>query len=143
MMSGINKVILIGRLGANPECKEKKTGGGFVTRFSMATSIGYKDKQTGEKKEVTEWHNIVCFDKLAEIADSYLAKGSNVYIEGSIKTNKYPDKDGGKDRYSTSIIANNLQFLDKKDSVESSGVKSHAGNESTSKLHGIDDDIPF
>ena len=133
-MSGVNKVILIGRLGRDPEVKTKKDGSGCIATFSMATSFKFKDKHTGELQDRTEWHNIVCFDKLGDIAGQYLKKGSNVYIEGSLQTDKYADKDGGKDRYSTKIKALSLQFLDKKD--DASQNNTHAGNATTEALHG-------
>ena len=98
-MSGINKVLIIGNLGKDPETRFLPSGGA-VTNITVATSESWKDKQTGERKEVTEWHRIVFFNKLAEIAGEYLRKGSKVYIEGSLKTRKWQAQDG-TDRYTT------------------------------------------
>jgi len=114
MSNGINKVILIGRLGNDPDVHHTANGKAVVN-ISIATSESWKDKQTGEKVEKTEWHRIVMFDKLAEIAAQYLKKGSNAYIEGKLQTRKWTDKDGG-DRYSTEIVANQMQMLDSKHS---------------------------
>ena len=154
-MNGVNKVILIGRLGKNPEVRESKNG--IVTNISIATSRKWKDKQTGEMQERTEWHRVVFFNRQAEIASEYLKKGSNVYIEGSLKTSKYED-DTGKTCYSTSIEARELQFLDsKKDngvqseqSIEAAAKKHRnvkSGMDSMESLHGDnvkdDSDIPF
>lgn len=111
-MSGLNKVMLIGRLGQNPELKQTN-GGAQVVSFSIATSEKWKNKDTGAPQEKTEWHRIVCWNKLAELAAEYLAKGSNVYIEGKLQTRQWEDKDGAK-RYTTEIVAGSLQFLDKK-----------------------------
>lgn len=109
---GINKVILIGNLGADPEVRYM-TNGDAVTNVRIATSETWKDKQTGDPREVTEWHRVVFFRRLAEIAGEYLRKGSKVYIEGSLKTRKWQGQDG-QDRYSTEIIANEMQMLDSK-----------------------------
>ena len=110
MARGINKVILIGNLGKDPEVRYMPSGGA-VTNVTLATSEGWKDKQTGEQKEKTEWHNIVFFNKLAEIAGLYLKKGAKVYVEGSLRTRKWQDKEG-HDRYTTEIVANEMQMLD-------------------------------
>jgi len=109
-MSGINKVILIGNLGRDPETRYMPSGKA-ATNFSIATSERFKDRETGEPQERTEWHRIATFDRLAEIAAEYLKKGSKVYIEGRLRTRKWQDKDG-KDRYSTEIIADQMQMLD-------------------------------
>jgi single-strand DNA-binding protein len=109
-MSGINKVILIGNLGKDPETRYMPSGKA-ATNFSVATSERFKDKETGEPQERTEWHRIATFDRLAEIAAEYLKKGSKVYIEGKLRTRKWTDKEG-KDRYSTEIIADQMQMLD-------------------------------
>lgn len=114
MSKGINKVILIGNLGTDPEVRYMSNGNA-VTNFSIATNESWKDKQTGEMQERTEWHKVSLFDKLAQIAAEYLKKGAKVYIEGSIRTKKWQDQNGN-DRYSTEIIANNMQMLDSKDS---------------------------
>jgi len=111
-MSGVNKVIIIGNLGNDPDVRYTANEQA-VTNISVATSDSWKDKQTGEKKEKTEWHRIIFFGKLAEIAGEYLHKGSKVYIEGKLQTRKWQDKEG-HDRYTTEIVANNLQMLDSK-----------------------------
>lgn len=109
MARGVNKVILVGNLGNDPEVKY--TGGGTaVCSLSVATSENWKDKQTGEQQERTEWHRVKMFGRLAEIAGEYLKKGRQVYIEGSLRTDKYTDKEGVT-RYSTDIIANEMQML--------------------------------
>ena len=109
MACGVNKVILIGNLGKDPETRYLPSGGA-VANVTVATSESWKDKQTGEAKERTEWHNVVFYQKLAEIVGQYLKKGSQVYIEGSIRTRKWQDKEG-HDRYTTEIIANEMQML--------------------------------
>ena len=109
MARGINKVILVGNLGADPEMRH--TGGGTaVTTLNLATSESWTDKQSGEKVEKTEWHRVKLFGRLAEIAGDYLKKGRQVYIEGSLRTDKYTDK-AGVERYSTDIIASEMQML--------------------------------
>ena len=116
-MSGINKVILVGRLGAKPESKE--TANGLGARFSLATSESYTSKATNQKVEKTEWHNVVVWGKLAEIVIQYLDKGSQIYIEGKLETQKYQDKTG-QDRYITKVVLNGfnskLEMLDSKPS---------------------------
>ncbi|MFM7066702.1 MAG: single-stranded DNA-binding protein, partial [Gammaproteobacteria bacterium] len=109
---GVNKVILIGNLGQDPESRAMPSGKA-VTNLRIATSETWRDKQTGEMKEQTEWHTVVMFDRLAEIAKDYLRKGSKVYIEGRLRTRKWQDKNG-QDRYTTEITANELQMLDTK-----------------------------
>ena len=109
MARGVNKVILVGNLGADPETRYMPSGKA-VTNIRIATSESWKDKQTGDKQERTEWHSIVMFDKLGEIAAEYLRKGSQVYIEGKLRTRKWQDKEG-KDRYTTEIIADEMQML--------------------------------
>jgi single-strand DNA-binding protein len=109
MARGVNKVILIGNLGADPETRYTASGSA-ITTVSLATSESWKDKQTGEAKERTEWHRVKFFGRLAEIAGEYLKKGRQVYIEGSIRTDKYTDKQG-IERYATDIIANEMQML--------------------------------
>jgi len=110
MARGINKVILIGNLGADPETRAMPSGM-TVANIRVATSENWKDKQSGENKERTEWHNVAMFGRLGEIAGEYLKKGSKVYIEGSLRTRKWQDK-SGNDRYTTEIIANEMQMLD-------------------------------
>lgn len=109
-MRGVNKAILIGNLGADPEVRYMPSGGA-VTTVSLATSDTWKDKQTGEAKERTEWHRVVFFNRLAEIVGEYLRKGSKVYVEGRIQTRKWQGQDG-QDRYTTEIVAGEMQMLD-------------------------------
>lgn len=109
MARGINKVILVGNLGADPETRYTANGGA-ITNIRLATSESWRDKQTGENQERTEWHRVVLFGKLGEIAGEYLKKGRQVYIEGSLRTNKYTDKEG-VERYTTDIVANEMQML--------------------------------
>jgi len=109
MARGINKVILVGNLGADPDTRYMPSGKA-VTNIRVATSESWKDKQTGDMQERTEWHSIVMYDKLGEIAAEYLRKGSQVYIEGKLRTRKWQDKEG-KDRYTTEIIADQMQML--------------------------------
>ena len=156
MAKGVNKVILIGNLGKDPEVRYMPSGGA-VTNITVATTDSWKDKQTGEKKETTEWHSVVFFNRLAEIAGEYLKKGSKVYIEGSLKTEKYQDKTSGADRYSTKIIANEMQMLDGKGggnadfSAAPSGASQQRPSENRgspaaaqdNKFEDFDDDIPF
>jgi single-strand DNA-binding protein len=110
MARGINKVILVGNLGADPETRYMPSGKA-VTNIRIATSENWTDKQSGDKQERTEWHSVVLFDKLGEIAAEYLRKGSQVYIEGSLRTRKWQDKQSGADRYSTEIVARDMQML--------------------------------
>lgn len=109
MARGINKVILIGNLGADPETRYLPSGSA-VTNFRVATSETWRDKQSGQQQERTEWHRVACFNRLAEIANEYLRKGSRVYVEGSLRTSEY-EKNGEK-RYSTEIVAREMQMLD-------------------------------
>lgn len=109
MARGVNKVILVGNLGNDPETKYMPSGGA-VTNISIATSTSWKDKQTGEQNEKTEWHRVVFFNRLAEIAGEYLRKGSQVYVEGRLQTRKWQDA-SGNDRYSTEVVANEMQML--------------------------------
>lgn len=152
MARGVNKVIIIGNLGADPEVRYMPSGGA-VTNIRVATSEGWKDKQSGETQERTEWHRIVFFSRLAEIASEYLRKGSKVYIEGSLRTNKWQDKDGAE-RYTTEIIANSMQMLDSKGGSMPSGASSNMGASSGYSQESVpasepemavefDDDIPF
>ncbi len=109
MARGINKVILVGNLGADPETRYTASGSA-ITRITVATSESWRDKQTGENQERTEWHRVVFFNRLAEIAGEYLRKGRQVYIEGSLRTNKWQDQ-SGQDRYTTEVIASEMQML--------------------------------
>jgi single-strand DNA-binding protein len=148
MARGINKVILIGNLGQDPETKSLPSGSA-VTNIRLATTEGWKDKQSGEKKEHTEWHNVVFFDRLAEVAGQYLKKGSQVYIEGQLRTRKWQDKEG-KDRYTTEIRANEMQMLGGKPGGAGSGSgyerparAESAGAPAVAEKSFEDDDIPF
>jgi single-strand DNA-binding protein len=158
MARGINKVILIGNLGADPETRSMPSGG-VVTNIRIATSESWKDKQSGEQKERTEWHTVVMFNRLGEIAAEYLRKGSQVYIEGSLRTRKWQDKEG-KDRYSTEIIADEMQMLGgrgggggegRSSGAYEGGARSSGGGGSSPAAapagggasDDFDDDIPF
>lgn len=121
-MSSVNKVILVGRLGNDPEVRYTATGSA-VANVSLATSENWKDKQTGEKQERTEWHRVVFFSKLAEIVAQYLRKGSLIYVEGSLQTKKWQDQNG-QDRYTTEIVAKEMTMLGSKS--ESVGTASYA-----------------
>lgn len=120
MARGINKVILIGNLGQDPETRYMPSGGA-VTNLTIATSETWKDKQTGQPQERTEWHRVVFFNRLAEIAGEYLKKGSKVYVEGALRTRKWQDKSTGADRYTTEIVANEMQMLDSRGGGEGMG----------------------
>ncbi|MGY6631696.1 MAG: single-stranded DNA-binding protein [Wenzhouxiangella sp.] len=149
MARGINKVILIGNLGADPETRHT-AGGSAVTNLSLATTEAWRDRQTGENQEKTEWHRIVMFSKLAEIAGEYLRKGSKVYIEGKLQTRKWQDRDGN-DRWTTEIVANEMQMLDGRggsDSLDGNGGyggsrQQGSGGPPPSQGGPIEDDIPF
>lgn len=112
-MKGVNRVILVGTLGKDPELRFS-SGGGAICSWTMATNDSYKDKQTGEAKESTEWHRCVAFGKLGEIAGEYLKKGSKCYVEGSLKTRKWQDS-AGVERYTTEIVVNEMQMLDSRE----------------------------
>lgn len=166
MARGINKVMLIGNLGRDPETRYAQSGSA-VTRFSIATSESWKDKASGEMQERTEWHNVVCFARLAEIAGEYLRKGSKVYIEGSLRTSSW-EADGQK-KYRTEVNARELQMLDSRSSADggmgggASGAPSGFGNQAPAQSTqpaasgavaadseptlsddtGFEDDIPF
>jgi single-strand DNA-binding protein len=116
---GVNKVILVGNLGNDPESRYLPSGGA-VTNITIATSETWKDKQTGQPQERTEWHRVVFFNRLAEIAGEYLRKGSKAYIEGSLRTRKWQDK-SGLDRYTTEIVANEMQMLDSRGAGQGTG----------------------
>ena len=142
--SGINKVILVGNLGQDPEVKFT-AGGAAVTTLSIATSDSWKDKDSGMDKERTEWHRVVLWRRLAEIAGEYLKKGSKVYVEGQLQTRKWEQE--GQTRYTTEIIARDIQFLDSRGSANTSNQEGTGMNEEpTADVpdSGIDDDdIPF
>ena len=120
----LNKVMLIGRLGADPEVRYMPSGGA-ITTINLATSRRWKDKQTGERKEETEWHRVVLFNRLAEIAGEYLKKGSQAYIEGRIRTRKWQGQDG-QDRYTTEIVADTMNMLDSRSGGTSEFGGDHA-----------------
>ena len=146
MARGINKVILVGNLGADPETRYMPSGSA-VTNLSVATSESWKDKQTGEQKDRTEWHKVVMFDRLAEIAAEYLRKGSQVYIEGKLQTRKWQDRDGN-DRWTTEIRASEMQMLGGRggagDSQSAGPAPSpQAQPMSEPPMDDFDDDIPF
>jgi single-strand DNA-binding protein len=153
MARGINKVILVGNLGADPETRYTASGAA-ITNIRIATSESWRDKQSGEMQERTEWHRVVFFSRLAEIAGEYLRKGSQVYVEGSLRTRKWQDQNG-QDRYSTEVVANEMQMLGSRGG-ESANMPSQGGGFRDSKPaqkpaeatavadDGIaDDDIPF
>ena len=149
MARGINKVILIGNLGRDPEVRYMPSGSA-VTNVTIATTDSWKDKQSGDKQERTEWHNVVFFNRLAEIAGEYLKKGSKVYVEGSLRTRKWQDKNTGADRYTTEIVANEMQMLDSKgggsaayNQDTSSATNMDARPQMATTLDEFDDDIPF
>lgn len=145
MANGINKVILVGRCGQDPETRSMPNGGA-VTNVSVATSESWKDKATGEQKQATEWHRIVFFNRLAEIAGQYLQKGMLVYIEGRIKTRKWQDN-SGQDRYSTEIVANEMQMLSKVEQSQQVQDAPQQAPQQQPAQGGFDDfddsDIPF
>lgn len=141
MSRGINKVILVGNLGQDPETKYTPSGDA-VTNLSIATSEQWKDKNSGEKKERTEWHRVVMWRKLAEIAAEYLRKGSQVYIEGKLQTRKWQDKDGN-DRYTTEIVANEMQMLGGKGERPAARPQAADGLNTDASGAPFDDDIPF
>ncbi len=154
MARGVNKVILIGNLGRDPEVRYMPSGSA-VTNVTIATSESWKDKQSGEKQERTEWHNVVFFNRLAEIAGEYLKKGSKVYVEGSLRTRKWQDKNTGTDRYTTEIVASEMQMLDSRGGGEGQGAfnqssRAAAGTAAPAAapatagaMDDFDDDIPF
>ena len=111
-MRGVNKVILVGNVGRDPEVRSFAGGGGTLTTVSLATSEQWKDKNTGQMTEQTEWHRVVFYGRLAEIAAEYVRKGGKIYVEGSLHTRKWQDKATGQDRYSTEIKAQSMQLLD-------------------------------
>ena len=149
MAGSLNKVLLIGRLGADPEIKQMSNGKN-VARMSLATSDSWKDKNTGEKKEKTEWHRVVIFNEgLVNIVQQYLKKGAQIYIEGQLTTRKWKDEQSGQDKYSTEIILqgynSTLKMLNTRVGNDLSGKGSEAiSNEKpSSPLNDLDDEIPF
>jgi single-strand DNA-binding protein len=151
---GINKVILVGNLGADPEHRMSQAGSA-ITNISIATSESWKDKNTGQPQERTEWHRVVFFNRLAEIAAEYLRKGSKVYVEGALRTRKWQDQNG-QDRWTTEIVGNEMQMLDSRGSggdVYGGGQGGGGQYESPpapqpmapggGSIDPVDDDIPF
>lgn len=145
MARGVNKVILIGNLGADPEVRYTPSGNA-IANATLATSTTWRDKQSGELQDRTEWHRIVFFNRLAEIVGEYLHKGSKIYIEGSLRTRKWQDK-SGIDRYTTEVIANEMHMLDSRGQEGGPSMGSHMGSndmsDSTVDASISDDDIPF
>ena len=147
MARGVNKVILVGNLGKDPEVRYMPSGNA-VANVTLATTDSWKDKQSGEKQERTEWHNIVFYSRLAEIVGEYLKKGSQVYVEGSLRTRKWQDKNGN-DRYTTEIIANEMQMLGSRSGsadYSSAAASTPAPAKAAATAGGgddFDDDIPF
>ncbi len=154
MARGVNKVILIGNLGRDPEMRYTPSGVA-VANITVATSESWKDKQSGEMQERTEWHRVVMYQRLAEIVGEYLRKGSKVYVEGRLQTRKWQDKTSGQDRYSTEIVADSMQMLDSKGGSGASNGESSGYEKPTASaaavnaanaappLDNFDDDIPF
>jgi single-strand DNA-binding protein len=153
MARGVNKVIIVGNLGGDPETRYMPSGSA-VTNFTVATNESWKDKQTGEQKERTEWHKVAMFNRLAEIAAEYLRKGSQVYIEGKLRTRKWQGQDG-QDRYTTEIIADEMQMLGGRGGAGGGGSFGGGGQQGGGQQSGggnappqpgpddFDDDIPF
>lgn len=137
-MAGVNKVILVGNLGKDPEVRHLE-GGVAVAKFPLATSETFKDK-SGQRIEQTEWHNVVLWRGLAEVAEKYLKKGMTVYIEGKLRTRSWDDKEGHK-HYTTEVIADNFVMLNRKENSGGSAPKEEDGN--TSELPKTGDDLPF
>ena len=153
-MASVNKVILVGNLGADPESRYMPNGDAVVN-IRLATTESWKDKASGEKRELTEWHRVVFYRKLAEIAGQYLKKGSQVYIEGRIRTRKWQDKDG-QDRYTTEIEANEMQMLGRREGMGDAGPRDNnfsgggrpaarpaAQSPASGGFNDVEDDIPF
>ena len=144
MARGVNKVIIIGNLGQDPDTRYSPSGSA-VTKLRVATNESWKDRQSGEQQERTEWHRVTMFGRLAEIAAEYLRKGSQVYLEGRLQTSKWQDKDGN-DRYMTEIIANEMQMLGGRGGAPAMGGGGGGGSQSQpaqSPPDDFDDDIPF
>ena len=136
---GVNKAIIVGNVGSDPDIRTMPNGN-QVVNLSIATSDEWKDKNTGEKKEKTEWHRCVFFNKIADIAAQYVNKGSKIYVEGRLQTRSY-EQDGVK-KYSTEIVVNDMQMLDSKNTNSNNEVK-EASNNDIAKFDSFDDDIPF
>ncbi|WP_313620776.1 MULTISPECIES: single-stranded DNA-binding protein [Achromobacter] len=155
-MASVNKVILVGNLGRDPEVRYSPDGAA-ICNLSIATTSQWKDKSSGERREETEWHRVVLYNRLAEVAGEYLKKGRQVYIEGRLKTRKWQDKDTGADRYSTEVVGDQMQMLGGRGGGESGGdeqpspapAQQRNARPATqqqaagSSLADMDDDIPF
>lgn len=146
MARGVNKVVLVATLGKDPEVRFGQSGNAMAN-VTMATSEQWKDKQTGEKKEKTEWHRVVFFNRLAEIVGEYLKKGSQVYIEGKLQTRKWTDKDGN-DKYTTEIVASEMQMLGGRNDNQGQQQPDPQQQHQQAKQNGyapesFDDDVPF
>jgi len=165
-MASVNKVILVGNLGRDPEVRYTPDGAA-ICNVPIATTSNWKDKNSGERREETEWHRVVFYNRLAEIAGEYLRKGRSVYVEGRLKTRKWQDKDSGQDRYATEIVADQMQMLGGRDSGGEGGSSSGGGYGGTeyggarqrpapqrpapaqapapaaANLADMDDDVPF
>jgi|TARA_B100001057_G_scaffold342017_1_gene342903 single-strand DNA-binding protein len=144
--SGINKVILLGNLGQDPEVRYT-AGGVPIANISIATSNSWKDKNSGETVEQTEWHRIVFFNRLAEIVEQYLKKGSKIYVEGQLRTNSWEDKNTGEKKYRTEIVAREMQMLSSKGEMgqqnQDSGLDQSSQNSQEESVPWDDEDIPF
>ena len=144
MARGINKVIIVGNLGADPDSRAMPSGNA-VTNISVATSESWNDRETGEKQEKTEWHRVVFFNRLAEIAAQYLKKGSQVYVEGNLQTRKWEDKEGNE-RWTTEVVANQMQMLGDRmsnDMSNDNASSSQSSSDNDFSTDDFDDDIPF
>ena len=144
MARGINKVIIVGNLGADPDSRAMPSGNA-VTNISVATSESWNDRETGEKQEKTEWHRVVFFNRLAEIAAQYLKKGSQVYVEGKLQTRKWEDKEGNE-RWTTEVVANQMEMLGDRmsnDMSNDNASSSQSSSDNDFSTDEFDDDIPF
>ena len=139
-MASINKVILLGNLGADPEMRYT-AGGDAVASISIATSSSWNDKQSGEKREKTEWHRVVFFRRLAEVVGEYMKKGSSIYVEGQLQTNSYEDKNTGERKFSTQIVAREMQRLGSRNNVD--GQQEPSQEMQSQEPPTFDDEIPF
>jgi single-strand DNA-binding protein len=155
-MASVNKVIIVGNLGRDPEVRYTPNGDS-ITNVTIATTDTWKDKATGEKKEATEWHRVVFFGKLAEIAGQYLKKGRQVYVEGALRTRKWQDKEG-QERYTTEIVANEMKMLGSREGMSDAPPRESGGGAGAggggnrpaaaaqpagSNFNDFEDDIPF
>lgn len=155
-MASVNKVIIVGNLGRDPEIRYSADGAA-ICNVSIATTSNWKDKNSGERREETEWHRVVFYNRLAEIAGEYLKKGRPVYVEGRLKTRKWQDKDTGADRFSTEIVADQMQMLGGRDGADNGDDDSYSAPQQRQQpqrapqqqaapernIMDMDDDIPF